>query len=324
MQDDTDKAQFLQKGLGYSLTGDTSEECFFILYGNTTRNGKGTTTEAILHLMGDYGKTAQPESIAKKQTANGSAHSEDIARLKGARFVSISEPDKGLRLNSALVKQLTGGDTITARFLYQSSFEYKPEFKPFISTNHLPHISDDTTFASGRVKVIPFERHFAEHEQEKGLKSLFRQPQNSSGILNWLIEGLILMRKEGLQQPQAVKDAISQYRIESDTVGLFIDECIVANEHCKTLLKHIYEGYKQWCDEYGYNPVNSRNLIDGLRKKGYEVKRGTGNKSYLYGYSVADTPDGGLAGETTAMIFNNYLSDLPDVPSELDLSEFYR
>ena len=288
MQNDTDKAQFLQKALGYALTGDTTKDCFFILFGNTTRNGKGTTAETILYLMGDYSKTAQPETIAQKQSANGSAPSEDIARLRGARFVNMSEPDKGLKLNSALVKQMTGGDTITARFLHQNSFQYKPEYKLFISTNHLPKVNDDSIFASGRVKLIPFTRHFTETEQDKRLKELFKQPDNLSGILNWLIEGLKLMREEGLELPKTAEKAISQYREESDTVGLFINDNLAEAKKYKTRMKEIYNFYVLWCKENGNNPLNSRNLTSELRRKGMTVKPSTGNQNYLFDYELPE------------------------------------
>ncbi len=128
MEGDADKA-VSQKALGYALTGDTSHECFLILYGPKSRNGKGTCMETFMRLMGDYGRTAKPDTIAQKQTANGSGPSEDIARLAGARFVNIPEPDKRMNLSAALVKTLTGNDTITARFLNENSFEYRPQFK---------------------------------------------------------------------------------------------------------------------------------------------------------------------------------------------------
>lgn len=292
MQDDDDKAQFLQKTLGYALTGDTSEECFFIFYGNTTRNGKGTTAETVLHILGDYGRTAQPETIAQKQNNNGGAPSEDVARLKGARFVNMSEPDKGLRLNSALVKSMTGGDTITARFLHQNSFEFKPEYKLFINTNHLPKINDDSIFASGRVKLIPFKRHFQENEQDKGLKNFFRQPENKSGILNWLLEGLQLLKADGLKQPQSVRDATTQYREESDIIGQFISECLIEVRYTNTLLKNIHAQYEEWCENYGHRPLNSRNLAAELRRKGKKVHNSTGNKMYLIDHGIlADNED---------------------------------
>jgi putative DNA primase/helicase len=294
MQDDNDKAQFLQKALGYALTGDTSEECFFIFYGNTTRNGKGTTAETTLHILGDYGRTAQPETIAQKQNSSGGSPSEDVARLKGARFVNMSEPDKGLRLNSALVKSMTGGDTITARFLHQNSFEFKPEYKLFINTNHLPRVNDDSIFASGRVKLIPFERHFPENEQDKGLKNLFRQSENKSGILNWLLTGLKLLKSDGLKQPQAVQNATAQYRADSDIIGQFISECLLEKRGQKTLFRNIHAVYEEWCKENGYGVLNSRNLSEELRIRGKETKRGAQGKAYLLDYLIIsereDTP----------------------------------
>ena len=286
MQDDSDKAQFLQKALGYALTGDTSEECFFIFYGNTTRNGKGTTAETTLHILGDYGRTAQPETIAQKQHSNSGSPSEDVARLKGARFVNMSEPEKGLRLNSALVKSMTGGDTITARFLHQNSFEFRPEYKLFINTNHLPRVNDDSIFASGRVKLIPFERHFPENEQDKGLKTFFRQPENKSGILNWLLTGLKLLKSDGLKQPQSVRDATAQYRADSDVIGQFISECLVENRKFDTQLKNVHAAYEKWCDEHGHKSLNSYNLAAELRRKGKRVDRGELNKVYLISHSI--------------------------------------
>jgi len=291
MRDDMETAAFLQKALGYSLTGDTSHECFFLLYGATTRNGKGVTCETTVHMMGDYARTSQPETVAQKQNTNSGNPSEDIARLRGARFVNMSEPDKGLRLNAALVKQLTGGDTVTARFLHQNSFEYRPEYKLFINTNHRPLVTDDSIFASGRIKQIPFERHFEPHEQDKGLKSFFKQPENLSGILNWFIVGLKALQAEGLSEPKAVKDATNEYREESDTVGLFVRECLVELKGQRTPTKVIHADYIKWCDGYGYSPLNNRNLISDLRRKNLQVFRGTGNQLFLADYGLSSTDD---------------------------------
>lgn len=291
MQDDIGKAQFVQKALGYALTGDTSKECFFILFGSTSRNGKGTTTETTLHIMGDYGHTTEPETITQKQNHNSGSPSEDIASLKGARFVNISEPDKGIRLNNALVKRVTGGDSIRARFLHQNSFEFRPEFKLFINTNHLPRITDDTVFKSGRVKLIPFERHFEENEQDGNLKHLFKQPENISGIFNWFTEGLKLMKAEGLKQPESVKAATDQYREDSDTIGVFIRECLIKAKSSNTTLKSIYAEYEKYCEENGFNPLNNRNLSAELRRKGLIVEKATDNKTCLIGYNLlSDLP----------------------------------
>ena len=185
MCSDADLAVYLQKALGYALTGDTSLECLFILYGATSRNGKGTTMETFLRIMGDYGKTSNPEMLSTKfGNTNASGPSEEIARLAGVRFVNISEPEKKITFNAALVKRMTGNDTLNARFLHENSFDFKPNFKIFINTNYKPSVSDMTLFYSNRLKLIPFKRHFEEHEQDKGLKNFFSESHNLSAIFN--------------------------------------------------------------------------------------------------------------------------------------------
>ena len=210
-QGDKELAQYLQKAMGYGLCGHADEECLFILYGPTTRNGKSTAMEVYMKLVGGYGRTAEPETIAQRQHTNSSAPSEDLARLAGARVVNISEPEKQLVLSAARVKTLTGNDIVTARYLHENSFEFKPQFKLFINTNHLPRVNDLTVFSSGRVKVIPFNRHFTEVEQDRGLKRKLTSERSLSGILNWCLEGLRLMRKEGMEAPPSVAAAIKQY-----------------------------------------------------------------------------------------------------------------
>ena len=174
---DADLALYLQKALGYALTGDTSLECLFILYGATSRNGKGTTMETFLGIMGDYEKTSNPEMLSTKfGNTNASGPSEEIARLAGVRFVNISEPEKKITFNAALVKRITGNDTLNARLLHENSFDFKPNFKIFINTNYKPSVSDMTLFYSNRLKLIPFKRHFEENEQDKGLKTSLQSP----------------------------------------------------------------------------------------------------------------------------------------------------
>lgn len=176
MSADKEKALFLQKALGYGICGDTSYECMFFLYGETTRNGKGTLMESVLKVLGDYGKAVRPETIAQKHSVNSQAPSEDIARLAGIRFANISEPSRGLVLNAAQVKNMTGNDTLNARFLNENSFDFEPQFKLYINTNYLPVIFDMTMFASNRVIIIPFDRHFEPWEQDRTLKEEFVRP----------------------------------------------------------------------------------------------------------------------------------------------------
>jgi putative DNA primase/helicase len=268
---DDKTAQFLQKAFGYCLSGETSFECFFILYGSTTRNGKSTACETISHILKDYARTAQAETLAKR-VSNGSAPSPDIARLKGARYVGTPEPAQGLELNASIVKQLTGGDTYTGRMLRENPVEFTPEFKIFMNTNHLPRTTDNTIFSSGRVKLIPFDRHFSIEEQDTGLKKLFRQKENMSGILNWLIEGCRLLSSEGLATPPRVAESIAQYTVEDYITGDFLREILVESDGKRLQTSAIYKRYAVWSKENGYRPTNCKFFVNELRRK-YEIRR---------------------------------------------------
>jgi len=263
---DVDTAAYLQKALGYTLTGLTEYDSFYILYGATTRNGKSTLIDAVTNVLGDYACTIQPQTFARRST-DGAAASPDIARLKGARLVNMPEPEKGLELNAALIKQMTGGDRITIRALYEAPTEMYSEFKPFINTNHLPRTSDDTIFTSGRVKVIPFERHFTETEQDTGLKKAFRTRNAKSAILNWLCMGYRLILETGFAAPECVMQAVSEYRQEADVIGLFLSECTVEQDRCRTATPELYARYSRWAGEYGYKPLNNRNFVGELRRR---------------------------------------------------------
>jgi len=282
---DADTARFLQKALGYGLSGDTSLECFFILYGNTTRNGKSTLTETVAHILRDYARTVQPQTLSRRPS-DGSAASPDIARLKGARLVNMPEPEQGLELNIALVKQLTGGDTYTGRFLHENPMEFAPEFKIFINTNHLPRTSDDTVFASGRAKLIPFERHFTPEEQDAGLKKLFRLRESMSGILNWLLEGYRLLQEEGLALPHRVQAAIEEYRLETDIIGSFVAETLTAEADARLATAEVYAVYKNWASANGYRPMSNRSFTGELRRR-HELRRDGIKGNVLVGFRVA-------------------------------------
>ncbi len=268
MQGDKEKTRFLQKALGYALTGDTRYECFFLLYGPKSRNGKGTTMETFKVLTGDYGCAMNPDSIAQKHKANGNGPSEDIARLVGKRFVNISEPDKKLVLSAALVKTLTGNDTINARFLNENSFEFKPDFKLYINTNHLPQVTDVTLFTSGRVKVIPFERHYEEDEQDKGLKGELAKAENLSGILNWCIDGLRALEEEGFDPPDSVIAATVDYQQRSDKIGRFVADELEQGDLFEVRTAEVYERYRSWCFDNGFHPENAANFKQSIGKFG--------------------------------------------------------
>lgn len=292
MSGDAERARFLQKALGYAVSGDTRHECMFFLYGETTRNGKGTLMESILRIMGDYGRAVRPETIAQKQSVNSQNPSEDIACLSGIRFANISEPSRELVLNAAQVKSMTGNDTLNARFLNENSFDFQPQFKLYVNTNYLPVISDMTLFSSGRILIIPFDRHFEEWEQDKTLKAAFAEPEAKSAILNWLLKGYALLREEGFTVPKAVAEATLAYSHESDKIAQFADERLQPDTDAETRTAAVYDEYRRWCSDNGCYTENSRNFNHELRKFGTVVRRrpktGGEKTTLLLGYKVRE------------------------------------
>lgn len=291
MQNDKSKIEYLQKIAGLSLTGNTSEETAFILYGSTTRNGKSTFCETLIYLLGDYALTMRPETLATKQNTDSRQANGDVARLCGCRFVNASEPPKRMLFDTALLKSLLGRDSITARFLHQREFEFIPKFKLVINTNYLPVITDDTIFSSGRLNVVSFDRHFEPHEQDKHLKDKLRRKEELSGILNWCLEGLRLYRKDGLKAPEAVQKATNAYRADSDKIGNFINECLKKTD-TNSKAKEIYDCYVKWCSDNGYGIENKGNFFAEMKNKGLFATSGTVTgktvKNVIKGY-VIDT-----------------------------------
>ena len=260
--------KYLQKALGYALSGETQLECLFMLYGATSRNGKGTTMETFLKIMGDYGKTSNPEMLSTKfgYNANASGPSEEIARLAGVRFVNISEPEKKITFNAALVKRMTGNDTLNARFLHENSFDFKPNFKIFINTNYRPAVSDMTLFESGRLKIIPFKRHFDEKEQDKGLKGMFAKPENLNAIFNWCYQGYQMYLREGLEDIGAVKEAVSEYYSESDRIGQFVEAWMEEDVMGELKTSAVYRKYTEWCEQHHCRPEWSVNFNSSIQR----------------------------------------------------------
>ena len=290
MSSDKDRAKFLQKILGYGLTGDTRHECMTILYGATTRNGKGTLCESVLKVLGEYGCTSRAETIAMKNYTNGSQPSEDVARLAGVRFVNISEPTKGMVLDAAKIKAMTGNDTLNARYLHENSFDFQPQFKIYVNTNYLPVINDMTLFTSDRIIIIPFDRHFDEHTRDTSLKQKFAEPDVQSAILNWLLVGYRLLRKEGLRLPKSVRDATERYQHDSDKMVLFFEDNLVADDTAEELTSTVYARYKGWCQENGCYAEGMKNFKQGLETFASVVRKrpkcGGEKTTLLIGYRL--------------------------------------
>ncbi|MFD1441416.1 phage/plasmid primase, P4 family [Lacticaseibacillus hegangensis] len=266
---DKDLIDYIQKAVGYSLTGSVEEQVMFILYG-TGRNGKSVFMDTLKHIAGSYSRTMQAKSIMVQQSSS-SANS-DIARLKGARLVSASEPNEGVRLDEGLIKELTGGESVTARFLYGSEFEFKPEFKLWLSTNHKPIIRGTDDGIWRRLMLIPFTVQVPENKVDK--KLTYKLERESVGILNWAVDGALKWQQEGLQPPQSVKDASLEYRNEMDVLELFVSDACEKGPGYEAPAGQLYQLYVQWCDKTGEYKMRKQKFSGEMQKKfNYARKR---------------------------------------------------
>lgn len=288
-EEDIAKASYIQRMIGYCLTGGTELECLFFLYGPTTRNGKSTFLETVSRMLGDYAANAQPEAIAVNKNRNGGAATPELARLVGARLVSLPEPPRRMLLDVGLVKQMTGGDILTARNLHQAPFEFRPAFKLMVNTNSLPVVTDDTLFASNRVRIIEFTHHFTPEEQNLNLKAELTTPENLSGVLLWALQGLQDYQISGERAPGCVLTATELYKEASDKINRFFAECMQQSDRNTSGLA-VFFAYAEWCKASGFAADSRSVFYDVLRKRGLMQKTGTVNgkteKKAVCGYVI--------------------------------------
>jgi len=269
---------FLQKAIGWALTGDMSEQAMFILFG-TGANGKSTFLNVVTEILGNYAKTAQPESFMKKR---GESISNDIARLCGTRFVTTHEIEEGQHLSETLIKQITGQDPMTARFLYGEFFEFLPTFKVFMATNQSPAIRGNDYGIWRRIKIIPFPVRVSGEERDPELMDKLRAEK--SGILNWMIEGCLLWQKEGLGEPEEMRTAITEYREDMDIVNGFLGERCETEGRAtaKTPSGELYAAFVEWCRKAGEEPYSQRMFSIYLESMGFRKGRDS-HKRYWKG-----------------------------------------
>ena len=269
---------YIQKSIGYSLTGSIEEQCAYFLYG-VGNNGKTTFMEVISEMLGGYSSNVQPETFMVKRFSSEGAGA-DIARLKSSRFIMAEEPTEGVRLNEGLLKQLTGGGRVTCRFLYGDEFEYTPEFKIWIATNHKPVIRGTDVGIWRRIKLIPFEVTIPKEKVDKNLKYKLRAefPQ----ILRWAVEGCMAWKKEGLGDPDAVQQATKEYKREMDTLAGFVEECVEINYLIdeKVSGTDLFKAYVQWARDNNEYEMTSKKFHSEISKKLPE--KGRNNKGIFY------------------------------------------
>ncbi len=282
---DTELQKFLQLCAGYSLTGSTAEEKLFFVHG-PAGSGKSTFTEALKAACGDYAATAAFDSFMMQGRTG--APRDDIASLAGARLVTSIEVEDGKRLAGALVKQLTGGDTVTARFLYSKQFEFKPQFKLWLVANDAPRAAANDTGLWRRILRVPFEHVIPDKEKDPNVKATLTNAQLAgAAILAWAVRGCLEWQRNGLIVPNVVKEATAAYREDNDPLKEFYAECCFFDPQAQVTRAAMWEAYQQWAKENGERwPVTNKALADRLRSKGCKDGRSGNRGRYWKGVGL--------------------------------------
>lgn len=276
-----DLINFLQRAVGYSLTGDVSEQVMFVLYGGGA-NGKSTFLETISSLLMEYSVQTPTDTLMVKRSTNGATG--DLARLKGARFISAAEADEGRQLSEALVKQLTGGDVITARFLYGDLFDFKMTGKIWLATNHKPVIRGADEAIWRRIRLVPFAVTIPETERDRQLPEKLRA--ELAGILRWAVTGCLAWQRSGLGVPEEIQSATGRYKAEMDLLAAFLDDCCMVGDQYTVTAKELHLAFCTWAEESKEPVISKRMMADRLAEKGFQPFRQTGGGRCWRGLSL--------------------------------------
>jgi putative DNA primase/helicase len=287
-----DMVSFFQRAIGYSITGSNIEQCLFICHGFGA-NGKSTILSVIREVVGDYAATARFETFDAGKT---SSRGEDLAMLRGKRFVLVVEPDADMKFAEGKIKQITGGeDLITCRHLYEKDFSYRPEFTLWMALNHKPKITGTDAGIWRRIRLIPFRADFS--DDTKRNRYLAEELKlEASGILNWILDGVKQWLQQGLNPPKEVIDATNIYRSESDIFGLWLEECVkidVNDEKCYDNHNALYSAYTTWCRMNNYRPVTGNMFGRQLTERGFAKSLDKHRKTIYRGIQAVDFGDYG-------------------------------
>lgn len=272
---------YVQKLFGYTMTGVKNERLVVFLYGRG-RNGKTTITGTPLRIFGDYGASSDISTFieSKYGRAAGSA-SEDVARLLNKRYVRTTEIGAGDKLNEKLVKDVSGGDIVTARFLFSRSFDFQPCFTLWMFGNEKIKITGQDTGIKDRVKFIPLTFEIPKSQEDPTMRDrLF--DEEASGILNWLIQGCLQWQKEGLGEPDEIKEATSGFFAEQDPVGLFIKDCCDCDEGHSIKYGSLYDAFMEYTDV----KFSKYRFSKTLEEKGYEIIAAGANSRFVLGITL--------------------------------------
>ena len=318
---DMDMVAFIQRAVGWSLTGVVKERALFFLYGDSGKNGKTTMVETIMKLVGacgessyGYGRKVSADTFMKSK--NTEDNQRKAASLAGPRFVCTSEVDEEHRLNEQLIKDITGGDTLEGRRLYQEAFTFKPQFKPWMYGNHKPEIRGTDDAIWSRVRLVPFEVSFKGRED---LELADKLEAELSGIFNWAIQGCLDWQRHGLQPPAKVQAATQAYRDEMDVFGPFIAECCVIHRNAEVRANELWNAYKAWCAENGVKEQSQHKLGKYLNAKGTHIERSNGIKRIGIGLLEKHHSDSASTGT-----FGTFGTLKPESPIEKASKETFR
>lgn len=298
-QGNKELVDYVWRMTGYTMTGRTREECFFLLYGNG-RNGKGTMVETLYAILGDYADTVDPAILLQRNESGG--NTPELAKLKGIRFAPASETDKRRKLAEAFIKRITGGDSITACHKYENPFTYKPSFKLWLATNQKPVITGTDLGIWSRVKMIPFLEKYEANDPrlDKTLKEtlLAEMP----GILAWAVRGAVAWYAHGLGSCKTVDDATKVYREDSNTVARFLkDRCVIGGDKYLFSSSALHMSYRLYCEGDGETFLDQKEFTGELVKLGYESKRKAAGV-FWQGISLKlDEPESEADQTTTAL-----------------------
>jgi P4 family phage/plasmid primase-like protien len=254
---------FVQLAAGYSATGDTSEQCMFIHHGPGA-NGKSTFQETIAATLGDYAMRTPTETLLVKRSGGVP---NDVARLKGARLVTASETEEGRRLAESLVKDLTGQDTISARFMWAEWFDFKPTHALHLSTNHKPEIRGTDPAIWRRIRLIPWAVTIPPAEQDRRLAEKLRS--ELPGVLAWIVRGCLRWQREGLRAPEEVRQATGAYRAEMDVLAAFLADCCLRDKDEEAFAGELWGAWKRWCEETGEQAGSQKRFGGRLAERGF-------------------------------------------------------
>lgn len=275
--------KFLQRAVGYGMTGSTKEQVVFFLHGKGS-NGKSTFLEALRFVLADYAMNTPTSTIMR--TESTSTANNDVARLRGARLVTAVETEENQRLAESTIKAITGGDSITARYLYSEFFEFKPEFKLFLACNHKPVITGVDNGIWRRIRLIPFSVILSDEEKDIHLPDKLQK--EASGILNWMLEGCRMWQEEGLGNPDEIIAAISEYRGEMDSLAQFFADCCVIVPNAKVQATKLYEVFQRWSAAAGERSRTQRDFGSKMSERGFTSLKGTGGLMFWQGIGLRE------------------------------------